>query len=182
MAYCKKDHPRLRGEQTHEHNPCGRWTGSPPLARGTADRQGRPCLPAGITPACAGNSATGAEAKNAPWDHPRLRGEQYTQVSLLLRLAGSPPLARGTGFHSFFASLDMGITPACAGNSGNHVDAQAFVEDHPRLRGEQMLHAVTCAQQRGSPPLARGTVFERKKDGVVGGITPACAGNRKAVI
>ena len=71
------------------------------------------------------------------------------------------------------------ITPACAGNSKRSEKRVETHRDHPRLRGEQPSSVVCKAFCMGSPPLARGTVF----DAVVGdrdiGITPACAGNRK---
>ena len=91
-----KDHPRLRGEQLPQHGLCRHVNGSPPLARGTAVpsyfRQAR----AGITPACAGNSAISNLRSYAGRDHPRLRGEQAAAPYSVAWMPGSPPLARGT--------------------------------------------------------------------------------------
>ena len=50
-----RDHPRLRGEQADANELLAMYTGSPPLARGTAFYQLLFISKAGITPACAGN-------------------------------------------------------------------------------------------------------------------------------
>ena len=69
---------------------------------------------------------------------------------------GSPPLARGTEILRLY----------------RHYNA-----DHPRLRGEQHTGDFYGKPFVGSPPLARGTASEAKKEWKRIGITPACAGN-----
>ena len=54
-----RDHPRLRGEQCFWPVRLAVGIGSPPLARGTACATRSNGCNAGITPACAGNSAFG---------------------------------------------------------------------------------------------------------------------------
>ena len=110
------DHPRLRGEQKLRHGLFAARVGSPPLARGTGC-----CAPllsplSRITPACAGNSKRSEKRVETHRDHPRLRGEQENAMLILQHFAGSPPLARGTGFSIATKSVISGITPACAGN------------------------------------------------------------------
>ena len=70
-----------------------------------------------------------------------------------------------------------GITPACAGNRLLAVNQQVDVWDHPRLRGEQVMDALTEFSRQGSPPLARGTEISLQVSICFNGITPACAGN-----
>ena len=48
------------------------------------------------------------------------------------------------------------------------------------MRGEQILYGRKIHNIRGSPPLARGTASEAKKEWKRIGITPACAGNSKS--
>ena len=110
-----------------------------------------------------------------------MRGEQGNPACAASRALGSPPLARGTDGEIRRRKRRDGITPACAGNRLTDKPTQKQLEDHPRLRGEQILRRGKCARFVGSPPLARGTdkgdlVFIHK-----GGITPACAGNRKRI-
>ena len=70
------DHPRLRGEQLGRSNNKPMKTGSPPLARGTAQKPLVIVLHCRITPACAGNSTSCRSLSVRVRDHPRLRGEQ----------------------------------------------------------------------------------------------------------
>ena len=94
----KKDHPRLRGEYSSAVEISALTLGSPPLARGihthgTRWRSGR-----GITPACAGNTASVDPSRHTLQDHPRLRGEYPFIYMRRLQTQGSPPLARGIPF------------------------------------------------------------------------------------
>ena len=50
-------------------------------------------------------------------DHPCLRGEYFTGWLVLKYPTGSLPLARGILRAPFPAFADVGITPACAGNT-----------------------------------------------------------------
>ena len=47
------------------------------------------------------------------------------------------------------------------------------------MRGEQVQLNLTSAEGRGSPPLARGTVYSFSPSATNRGITPACAGNSR---
>ena len=51
------------------------------------------------------------------------------------------------------------------------------LQDHPRLRGEQLNDEQSSGYTEGSPPLARGTVKLCFNVLIIAGITPACAGN-----
>ena len=98
---------------------------------------------------------------------------------LAARTQGSPPLARGTGKSPTVSPLYHGITPACAGNSGAWGYWRDCRWDHPRLRGEQLFCNEADEITLGSPPLARGTVFDILDSYPVLRITPACAGNSR---
>ena len=111
-------------------------------------------------------------------DHPRLRGEQGSNVGCGTRNGGSPPLARGTGCVADAAWRPCRITPACAGNRRLWMDSSICLWDHPRLRGEQSSNFDILAAKSGSPPLARGTERYALYKSWRLGITPACAGNR----
>ena len=112
----KKNHPRLRGEQRQAPTNMPMCRGSPPLARGTGTCPPCRCWAHRITPACAGNSIRHFAGDTIFWDHPRLRGEQFSQPPACAGGLGSPPLARGTGSLSQPFSICVRITPACAGN------------------------------------------------------------------
>ena len=53
---------------------------------------------------------------------------------------------------------NIGIIPACAGNSYYIVSKGMAVWDHPRVCGEQMPRMESTAKAAGSSPRVRGTV------------------------
>ena len=100
LASSFQDHPRLRGEQLGYDMQGNIGQGSPPLARGTDARKWSLLSRRGITPACAGNSLSAPMKSLGAEDHPRLRGEQAVCAAYVYNDIGSPPLARGTGYHA----------------------------------------------------------------------------------
>ena len=149
----------MRGEQRRRRRFQPLHLGSPPLARGTAAHCYYPGHNFRITPACAGNSKWICLILHRARDHPRLRGEQSAQKEKYSAEQGSPPLARGTAPPAPFVCDVVGITPACAGNSYVNCPRLEVNVDHPRLRGEQLHSVRHGAGDKGSPPLARGTVL-----------------------
>ena len=74
-CHTKKDHPRMRGEDYHLQLFFNRINGSPPHARGRLRHAYRGGFTYGITPACAGKTATPPYTPCISGDHPRMRGE-----------------------------------------------------------------------------------------------------------
>ena len=112
-------------------------TGSPPRVRGTALSHNSSLSDKRITPACAGNSVSGASAVVWLWDHPRVCGEQLRTAADMSAHLGSPPRVRGTGYEYERTKDGDRITPACAGNSYYAVAFSSGHQDHPRVCGEQ---------------------------------------------
>ena len=71
----------------------------------------------GITPACAGKSASPLLPVRLRWDHPRVCGEKVTSSLSENSVMGSPPRVRGKVTEAVGNVLAIGITPACAGKS-----------------------------------------------------------------
>ena len=114
---CKKDHPRVCGEQQVRGTIGDYYSGSPPRVRGTV-RASRALWPLdGITPACAGNSSGHKCTICISEDHPRVCGEQHASHLIAQSALGSPPRVRGTGGGAGGNGAPGRITPACAGNS-----------------------------------------------------------------
>ena len=171
------DHPRLRGEYWIIAEILQEVKGSPPLARGILCDNAHINKVDRITPACAGNTASGRTARIPYLDHPRLRGE-YGDMSCNPQVVmGSPPLARGILNCHLQIFLINGITPACAGNTWQGDKVQPTTKDHPRLRGEYLISQCFDFPVQGSPPLARGIPPWGDSKPQAPGITPACAGN-----
>ena len=110
-------------------------------------------------------------------DHPRLRGEYNDWNTDKATEQGSPPLARGIPLYLSDEDKEMGITPACAGNTTMEATLQLGIRDHPRLRGEYIVVTNKRNIFLGSPPLARGIHSFLRNENQTAGITPACAGN-----
>ena len=92
---------------------------------------------AGITPAYAGKSQRHELVQHVAEDHPRLRGEKEEGGKQWNDLKGSPPPTRGkVSLQSLKIALPR-ITPAYAGKSAARAAFRAFLQDHPRLRGEK---------------------------------------------
>ena len=85
-----------------------------------------------------------------------MRGEYGINTKLPDPTEGSPPLARGIREMAIVSKEDLGITPACAGNTYGKMAASMESRDHPRLRGEYSYGKAVPVPAKGSPPLARG--------------------------
>ena len=134
----KRDHPRMRGENSMGVLKSKYHRGSPPHARGKCHHFRRGSQPRGITPACAGKMSL--QARRSPWsrDHPRMRGENMTVTSGLKCCEGSPPHARGKLDDTLSKLGKTGITPACAGKISVQLVQGISLWDHPRMRGENL--------------------------------------------
>ena len=91
-----QDHPRLRGEHSPTQVKAVKCIGSPPPTRGTLTKGTLLVFVARITPAYAGNTIQRYIQPGGNRDHPRLRGEHSSNLSVNKALAGSPPPTRGT--------------------------------------------------------------------------------------
>ena len=111
-----KDHPRVCGEQQVKYLKRKQMMGSPPRVRGT----GQSCIIIAkkdrITPACAGNRRPSGCWREWSPDHPRVCGEQVSELWEFVPVKGSPPRVRGTAGAQHGRRARFGITPACAGN------------------------------------------------------------------
>ena len=112
-------HPRLRGELIQHLVGQFSIRGSSPLTRGTLFTSLRRHAPYRFIPAYAGNSLSGFLIHLSCPVHPRLRGELPFAAALVLCVAGSSPLTRGTLQSQRFPYDRRRFIPAYAGNSGN---------------------------------------------------------------
>ena len=83
---------------------------------------------------------------------------------------------RGKAVYNRIIQLRVGITPAYAGKSYNHIENTAAMKDHPRVCGEKKDNPDEWSEVQGSPPRMRGKEREGKISRTIYGITPAYAG------
>ena len=107
------------GEKTVMVKGQERHLGSPPHVRGKGMLAGIPSMMVRITPACAGKRDHVSIMLKAFGDHPRMCGEKISLVIRLKTKMGSPPHVRGKVFRLRLFQCGDGITPACAGKSGD---------------------------------------------------------------
>ena len=153
-----RDHPRVCGEKVRI-KPRKTWEeGSPPRVRGKGRQAVRHAHAGGITPACAGKSASQGSRRCPQRDHPRVCGEK----------------------ECLWHGLHYGwrITPACAGKRPSARTCRIASGDHPRVCGEKADGNRQRGFCEGSPPRVRGKGFPSIHIRRVDGITPACAGKR----
>ena len=152
-------------------------TGSSPLVRGTPIPHLRLLAAAGIIPACAGNTPKHGEPSVRRRDHPRVCGEHGHVLSVADRYSGSSPRVRGTPVERHAPQLQVGIIPACAGNTLACTSAGRTTWDHPRVCGEHASPARASNFSAGSSPRVRGTPMSSRREEQENGIIPACAGS-----
>ena len=172
----RRDHPRMRGEDSTAGWEGCRKTGSPPHARGRLNRWLGGMPKDWITPACAGKTFVNWVSDCTVPDHPRMRGEDLCLMLFRMPRAGSPPHARGRRAVEHDRRVDGGITPACAGKTFRTTAPPPAAPDHPRMRGEDEYTLLNSTMGAGSPPHARGRRVHAAQLDDGGGITPACAG------
>ena len=174
----KWDHPRVCGEKRSCHQPECLRPGSPPRMRGKVSVFSLPPTTFGITPAYAGKSILPHLFDCAGWDHPRVCGEKFFNVSSVWSLTGSPPRMRGKGLQNLSRPCWYGITPAYAGKSYEAFFSFCRRRDHPRVCGEKSGRRGLRVRQWGSPPRMRGKESLTFHSPPFAGITPAYAGKR----
>ena len=154
--------------------------GSPPHTRGILPISEKNRCIRGITPAHAGNTSSICKRPSTPWDHPRTRGEYCVNAIVEIIKEGSPPHTRGIPEGIATIDVELGITPAHAGNTTCHQKMVADQWDHPRTRGEYNLVESINRNREGSPPHTRGILAMALLFAPIAGITPAHAGNTAA--
>ena len=176
---------------------CRMQLGSSPPVRGIRRYIGESRRLTRIIPACAGN--TTSLKLNCPIfkDHPRLCGEYFAQIQLHCSYTGSSPPVRGILRKNAVMGYEVGIIPACAGNTAKVQRSGVLRQDHPRLCGEyhhsspmgekERDHPRLCGEYffrsfffkigRGSSPPVRGILRSLHSETLLFRIIPACAGN-----
>ena len=173
----RADHPRIRGE----HEPLlfaelGDG-GSSPHTRGARSGRWRPGPCRRIIPAYAGSTTSCRSLSRSRPDHPRIRGEHWTDRRAAYQGSGSSPHTRGARPGRLPCSPGTGIIPAYAGSTTGSAAPATSAADHPRIRGEHPETERPPAPWRGSSPHTRGAHQAPEARGPGLGIIPAYAGS-----
>ncbi len=167
----------MRGEHFEPWSAEEAWKGSSPRARGAPGVALVVAAAAGIIPACAGSTLSEPATALIWKDHPRVRGEHWSNRPFATTPLGSSPRARGAPFGQLVDQIVGGIIPACAGSTVRAPPRGAAVRDHPRVRGEHLPPVGSLTEISGSSPRARGAPWMYPRWVAGEGIIPACAGS-----
>ena len=169
-------HPHKRGESFMPCHFAPSLSGLPPRLRRYSVPNLINLVLLWITPACAGKRQPFFSVVHHHRDHPRVCGEKLPERSTLKHATGSPPRVRGKVLPRGAEMPLGGITPACAGKSGEWWRIPRSRWDHPRVCGEKSWMVTGYCTLQGSPPRVRGKVPLAHFHLSGAGITPACAG------
>ena len=151
--------------------------GSSPHTRGAPHRRPHVRGRQGIIPAYAGSTRGRRRSGWSRRDHPRIRGEHRRALSVPTSVPGSSPHTRGARTVDATGKGDERIIPAYAGSTPASRSHSEGFRDHPRIRGEHPIHAMTGTAMEGSSPHTRGALGLAQRRERVFGIIPAYAGS-----
>ena len=149
------DHPRIRGKNISIACRLNATPGSPPHTREECRRNPVNAAKAGITPAYAGRIQIIKKVLGIERDHPRIRGKNNNRMTKNKVKRGSPPHTREEFKYVFPCTFSLRITPAYAGRMLLGYTFLSLVEDHPRIRGKNIIQGCLDTSTLGSPPHTR---------------------------
>ena len=131
-------------------------SGSSPHTRGALPVYSLAVVGVRIIPAYAGSTSClhGAAATLA--DHPRIRGEHVMPSRNVNGVTGSSPHTRGALAEGNDDCFTSRIIPAYAGSTSCPAPSGGRGQDHPRIRGEHQILAISGNALEGSSPHTRG--------------------------
>ena len=138
--------------------------------------------PARSIPACAGNTYPLDWLHPELSVHPRVCGEHFPGIGVIVPFCGSSPRVRGTLNDPVLTATDRRFIPACAGNTGALAPMPCINAVHPRVCGEHALLPGHGHIISGSSPRVRGTPEEPTFHAAMSRFIPACAGNTLIVL
>ena len=169
-------HPRSRGENGSQTRAGSQPLGSSPLTRGKPRHHGPDGGVGRLIPAHAGKTLVRRRPGRVRRAHPRSRGENHQEVTLVGACAGSSPLTRGKPLLGEAGARDRGLIPAHAGKTLRVHPWVHLLAAHPRSRGENCVASAPGFRRRGSSPLTRGKLHALMPVLPQVGLIPAHAG------
>ena len=169
-------HPRVCGENRRRGWRVFAGRGSSPRVRGKPHVVAGAVPGAGLIPACAGKTFTGAKRSDAHTAHPRVCGENGGVGELEGAREGSSPRVRGKRRLGLRPPQTGGLIPACAGKTRVSRTVGNATPAHPRVCGENGTAIHFWLEHLGSSPRVRGKHIADTGRGTVRGLIPACAG------
>ena len=129
-------HPRVCGENGRWVSGWGVCGGSSPRVRGKLFWGFLWYCRVRLIPACAGKTGNPRTEPPGQPAHPRVCGENVSQLKGAALRVGSSPRVRGKPRPSVCPTCGVGLIPACAGKTPSNQGQTGAKEAHPRVCGE----------------------------------------------
>ena len=136
VRWCRRAHPRSRGENLVDSLYGVLRAGSSPLTRGKHAQEDRPQAHQRLIPAHAGKTARAVKRRDDARAHPRSRGENASFCGRRRLSRGSSPLTRGKRGRQAAIGPPPRLIPAHAGKTPMISPISRWRPAHPRSRGE----------------------------------------------
>mgnify|MGYP001108672272 CR=1 FL=1 len=179
LLLVRTDHPHVRGEKMSRAADAASLSGSSPRAWGKDAVAGCFGSPRRIIPTCVGKSTPSSSRWRIQSDHPHVRGEKSSSISLFSGIHGSSPRAWGKARGHAAASSAERIIPTCVGKSMASILRRTAFTDHPHVRGEKGVWKLKLFDRLGSSPRAWGKDHDWYPYLFRSRIIPTCVGKRR---
>ena len=113
--------------------------------------------------------------------HPRVCGENVSEIRAVIFRPGSSPRVRGKRRNQTEHVLYRGLIPACAGKTSSCRSAAMPRRAHPRVCGENSPSPNHLKKMEGSSPRVRGKLAREIERVRKQRLIPACAGKTVGV-
>ena len=150
------EHPRARGENRIFGSFAVMSDGTSPRTRGKLLRSIASTESLRNIPAHAGKTIGSRVDIGLGKEHPRARGENNPNPTLLPHQAGTSPRTRGKRDSIICGIIKRGNIPAHAGKTFGSTGFFRTGREHPRARGENSLGYAADEFTRGTSPRTRG--------------------------
>ena len=172
-------HPRVGGENLFYMDSRVCCNGSSPRGRGKRRRGAHASDQRRLIPAWAGKTSSPLSQRRSLAAHPRVGGENATDVAIPALQDGSSPRGRGKRAIQGEALHIIGLIPAWAGKTSDPEEGTKYGRAHPRVGGENRPCRRTTRRGSGSSPRGRGKLDFNEADVIGFGLIPAWAGKTR---
>ena len=151
-----KKHPHVRGEDEARTACTTFQRETPPRAWGRPGKSISDVMRHRNTPTCVGKTLRARTRTACAGKHPHVRGEDSTDILVLIGGMETPPRAWGRPRRHAFAGDQRGNTPTCVGKTTFQRPCVAGIQKHPHVRGEDygLVRQNPCEPE--TPPRAWG--------------------------
>ena len=171
-----RDHPHVRGENVSATARQGKLLGSSPRAWGKPSKGWESMSAYRIIPTCVGKTSRAFCWVGVGADHPHVRGENLPMRAETVSHPGSSPRAWGKLRSLCTCRSLRRIIPTCVGKTLRGSQESSWFSDHPHVRGENKIHAITSLASAGSSPRAWGKPLPPLARYALMRIIPTCVG------